>query len=87
MEFTNLQSSQATILTIPVLVALVTAVLGSMKLIVDKENKISDYRHEWLNSVREISSRLVSNISALAWSASVMEDAVGLMQKPAFVKL
>ena len=75
MDLQSLQSSQATVLTIPILVALVTAVLGSMKLIVDKENKISDYRHEWLNSVREIASRLVSNISVLAWSANVMEDA------------
>lgn len=65
----NLSEMSVHTASLSVLVALVAAALGSLKLIVDKENKTSENRQAWINGVRETISKLVSNISSLAWVA------------------
>lgn len=42
-----------------------TSVLGFTKFINDKEGKVSEFRQEWTNSIRETLSNLISSISTL----------------------
>lgn len=47
------------------LAAVLTAVISFVKLVNDKEGKVSDFRQQWIISVRESIAKLLSKIAAL----------------------
>lgn len=69
MEIIQLQSDKMSItIFVSVAVALITALMTIVKLVNDKEAKISDYRQSWADSVRKSLANLIANINSLAES-------------------
>ena len=58
----------------PLLVALISALIALLSLIISKEQKISEFRQEWINSLRNDISDLLSLANRVAMEASVFNE-------------
>lgn len=69
MDVTAIQSDKVLLTVfVSVLVGFITAALSIVRLVNDKENKTTDYRQAWNDSLRKCFAELISNINLLAYS-------------------